>query len=242
MDDKKSPARMNSSGALWVGGSGDDPEARFDPSRGADIGHKRFSKDLESAIFINAQNVIYLAFSRHAVGGKELAFDSRRIDADGTFVSGGKELRLRGLDSHCFRVEKEKATLEVLKHFPPVLRRAGVSKMAFKSLVMIRSEVRGLGVENAVRCFSNGERRMALSTVSCKGNFPSQLGPNPFERFRQGTRWSRCRDVLTEHPHRTYNYDHIRNHPAGAPHDAQGSRADPRRETLRREPRVDGHL
>jgi hypothetical protein len=49
--------------------------------------------------------------------------------------------------------------VEVLKHFPPVLRRAGVSTMDFKSLVCFRSGVRGLGVENAGRRLSVGMER-----------------------------------------------------------------------------------
>ena len=50
-----------------------------------------------------------------------------------------------------FVFSKKKATLEAFQRFPPVLRRAGVSKMAFKSLVVFRSGVRGLGVESAGR-------------------------------------------------------------------------------------------
>ena len=48
-------------------------------------------------------------------------------------------------------IPNEKATLEVFQHFPSVLSRAEVSKMAFKSLVVFRAGVDGLGFESAGR-------------------------------------------------------------------------------------------
>ena len=58
----------------------------------------------------------------------------------------------------------------MFEHFPPVLRRAGVSKMAFKSLVVFRAGVRGLGVESAGRRSNIGERRIAFPHPRRQGN------------------------------------------------------------------------